>query len=264
MDRRIYPSKETWLAYDAIADFYEHDMGRNIPFDDVGYYVRRAAQAHGDLLELGCGTGRITLPLLRGALSVTAVDASTRMLQHLKRSHAKLPLDVANRLKVIQMDLQLWALHSKFAMILCPYSLFTYFAEPHVYSSFLVNVRESLLDGGQFICDAFIPSQHIPFGETIRDYERRLPDGSVLKRSKVIVPDVMEGVHRITRRYEWIRELDGPKCFETSERIRPWHPDALEIVLRRHSFKILAVDFDYDSASSVASAQFATFCCGLA
>jgi SAM-dependent methyltransferase len=255
--------KKTWLAYDAIADVYEYDMGQNMPFDDVGYYVRHAAQAEGEVLELGCGTGRITLSLLRGTLSVTAVDASARMLRRLQRSHADLPIDGANRLRLIQMDLRRWALRGKFATILCPYSLLTYFVEPSVYSSFLDDVRESLLDGGQFICDAFIPSRRIPFGQTIRDYERHLPDGSVLSRSKVIVPDGVEGVYGITRHYQRIREPHIRECFTTSERIRPWHPDALEIILRRHSFDIRALDFDYESTGGEASARFATFRCGL-
>jgi len=53
--------------YDLIADFYDEDMGRNNDGRDVAWYVgqaKRAAAAHRlPVLELGSGTGRITLPL---------------------------------------------------------------------------------------------------------------------------------------------------------------------------------------------------------
>lgn len=254
--------RETWLGYDAVADIYEYDMGKNMPFDDIGYYVRYATQPGGEVLDLGCGIGRVTLALLNEALSVTAVDASSRMLQRLRHARANLTPDLAQRLRVIQMDLRRWDLDSKFATILCSYSLFTYFVEPNEYSSVLDSVRKCLPHGGQFICDAFIPRQ-LPFGQAIRDYRRRLPDGSILTRSKVIVPEGTEGVYRITRHYERSWGSNIRQGFTTSELIRPWCPDALEVVLKHHSFEILARDLDYGTSLDETSAHFATFRCRL-
>jgi predicted RNA methylase len=37
---------------------------------DVAFYTRRARKAGGTVLELGCGTGRVALPLARAGLAV--------------------------------------------------------------------------------------------------------------------------------------------------------------------------------------------------
>ena len=253
--------RNTWLGYDAIAGIYEYDMGYNMRFDDIGYYVRHATELAGEVLELGCGTGRVALALVRGGLTVTAVDASTGMLQRLRHSHASLPPEVAKRLRIVQMDVRRWALRGKFRAVLCPYSLFTYFVEPREYSSVLENVRASVLDGGQFLCDVFIPNRNIPFGQEMDDYQRPLPDGSVLIRSKVVAPAEMEGVHIITRHYKRVRGQDLQDRFTTTERIRIWEPDALGALLEQHSFAILARDLDYSSSRDQTAAQFVTFRC---
>jgi SAM-dependent methyltransferase len=253
--------RQTWLGYDSIAEIYEYDMGQNMPFDDTGYYVRHATRSSGEVLDLGCGTGRVSLALLKAHLAVTAVDSSAPMLERLRDARTNLSPAQAERLRIIQMDVRDWALRAKFETVLCPYSLFTYFVEEHEYASVLESVRNSLLDDGQFICDVFIPRGGTPYGQTTRDYQRRLPDGSLLTRSKVIVADETVGVHKITRHYERSRGANSPERFTTIERIRLWYPDALECTLKRHFFDVVARDFDYEFSGDEISAQFATFRC---
>ena len=52
-------------SYNKIAAVYSTDMGQSMAFDDVGYYRRLCSERGGHTLELGCGTGRILLPLLQ-------------------------------------------------------------------------------------------------------------------------------------------------------------------------------------------------------
>jgi ubiquinone/menaquinone biosynthesis C-methylase UbiE len=65
-------------AYDA-----EHN-GRDIAVDDVPFYVelaKEAAAAGHRVLELACGTGRVTLPIAEADVSVTGLDGSPAMLE---------------------------------------------------------------------------------------------------------------------------------------------------------------------------------------
>jgi len=76
-------------SYDAIPDFgllYD-----SVPLyaarQDVGFYVEEARARAGTVLEVGCGTGRILLPIARAGCSITGIDGSKQMLE---RCRAKL------------------------------------------------------------------------------------------------------------------------------------------------------------------------------
>lgn len=77
-------------------------MAVNDPYDDAGlydleyadmvedlaWYVDRARAARGPVLELGCGTGRLTLPIARAGVPVLGVDRAGAMLDRLREKLA--------------------------------------------------------------------------------------------------------------------------------------------------------------------------------
>ncbi|PGH47490.1 bifunctional 2-polyprenyl-6-hydroxyphenol methylase/3-demethylubiquinol 3-O-methyltransferase UbiG [Streptomyces sp. Ru87] len=55
-----------------------------MPAGDEPDIVERAVPAGAGILELGCGAGRVTRPLLERGFTVTAVDESPEMLEHVR------------------------------------------------------------------------------------------------------------------------------------------------------------------------------------
>src|SRR4051795_1127907 len=72
--------KQGWQGWDEYAPFYDWENARTLGRRDVAFWRRVAADATGAVLELGCGTGRISLPLARAGVSVVGVDRSEPML----------------------------------------------------------------------------------------------------------------------------------------------------------------------------------------
>ena len=72
-------------SYDRIAAVYATDMGQSMAFDDIGYYRALCQQRGGRTLELGCGTGRILLPLLASGIDIAGIDQSPGMLGQLQQ-----------------------------------------------------------------------------------------------------------------------------------------------------------------------------------
>ena len=237
--------------YDRIARFYDVDMAQNMPFDDIGFYADLCGQRGGPVLELGCGNGRILLPLLRRGIDAVGIDASTGMLSVLRRKAAEqsLPAPVA------RMDIRNLALRPGFAVILCPYSLITYITEDGAIAQLLERVRRLLVPGGVFVVDAFVPHPVIAQTDFQPDY-RRPCDGLTLARWKRIRP--LDGaVNRIERRYQLI-DAAGVivEQIDIAETIRPVAPDALRLAVAKAGLRLGQEWWNYGAASG--SGQFFT------
>jgi SAM-dependent methyltransferase len=69
-----------WTGWDDYAPFYDWENARTFGRRDLGFWRRLAARESGPVLELGCGTGRLLLPLAREVQSIIGVDRSAAML----------------------------------------------------------------------------------------------------------------------------------------------------------------------------------------
>ena len=65
------------------ASLYDLDQ-RNITKDDIPFYLEYASKLHGSILELACGTGRVTIPLANEGYNIWGIDLSKEMLDQLK------------------------------------------------------------------------------------------------------------------------------------------------------------------------------------
>src|SRR5215212_8891690 len=59
-----------WEGWDQYAPFYDWENARTVARRDVAFWQRLASAQQGPVLELGCGTGRIALPVARAGATV--------------------------------------------------------------------------------------------------------------------------------------------------------------------------------------------------
>ena len=89
------------------AALYDYEYRRRRA--DVVFYRDLARKRLGDggrILELGAGSGRVTVALARAGYEVVAVDASPAMLAKLRARVDALPRSVAKRITVVEGDLR--------------------------------------------------------------------------------------------------------------------------------------------------------------
>lgn len=68
-------------GWDEYAQFYDWENARTFGRRDVPFWQRLVTARGGRVLELGCGTGRVTIPLARtGAAAIIGIDRSAAML----------------------------------------------------------------------------------------------------------------------------------------------------------------------------------------
>jgi SAM-dependent methyltransferase len=71
---------EGFEGWDDYAPFYDWENARTLGRRDVPFWRNLASQAGGPVLELGCGTGRIAIPLGRAGVHLLGIDRSAPML----------------------------------------------------------------------------------------------------------------------------------------------------------------------------------------
>lgn len=143
----------------ADALLYDHEYRHRR--DDVAYYERVAAKLGApdeiSILELGCGTGRITAPLLRAGYRVVGVDAEPSMLERATERLAKLPAAARARGTLAQADFCDLAIGRRFDLVICPFNAFMHLYDRPSLEAFLDGVKRHLRPGGWFVFDLMMP-----------------------------------------------------------------------------------------------------------
>ncbi|MDQ5828114.1 MAG: class I SAM-dependent methyltransferase [Chloroflexota bacterium] len=107
------------IDYDRVADVYDLYVTSDL---DVGFYVAEAAKARGKVLELMCGTGRVSVPLLEAGVDLTCVDASEGMLERLEERLRAQKLEA----RVLRADVRYLDLgEEEFDLALIPFHSFS-------------------------------------------------------------------------------------------------------------------------------------------
>ena len=241
-------------SYDAIADVYATDMGRSMPFDDVGWYRDVCLARGGRALELGCGTGRILIELLAAGVDVAGVDRSLPMLKRLVADAAARGLAAP---PLAQMDLRRLALAARFDVMLLPYSLVTYLVDPRDAARVLVQLRALAADDARLVLDAFVPQPVASFADFRLDYRRPHGDGTLEREKRIAAhPD---GTNRIERRYRLLDAAGNVTDeFLTDETVRPYAPEAMAALAAEAGWHVVDTAWDYGARAGRDGAKFAS------
>lgn len=142
--------------YDSfIADYYDESPIVKGRLQDVMFYCN-AAREYGDpILELGCGTGRITMELAEAGKRITGLDLSERMLERAVKKRARLLVEARERVHLVQGDMTRFDLGEKFRLIIIPFRPFQHLLEAQQQIDCLGCVRKHLAPGGKLVLDVF-------------------------------------------------------------------------------------------------------------
>jgi 2-polyprenyl-3-methyl-5-hydroxy-6-metoxy-1,4-benzoquinol methylase len=87
--------------------------------NDIEWFVD-GARSNGDcVLDLACGTGRISIPLAHAGLDVTAIDDSEGILQLFRNKLSAEPSPIQTRIRIQPARMQSFDLADRFYSIVC-------------------------------------------------------------------------------------------------------------------------------------------------
>jgi len=161
MPKSSYTNKLHAQMYDTLHEgFPDLVPGPNgEPPNDAAFYLKQIGQAPKSILELGCGTARVAIPLAEAGHCVIGLDASPVMLEIARHKVESLPDEVQERIQLIESDWSEYDLDQRFDAIVCPFTSFQRNMTTKQQDRWLHCAHRHLIPStGLLILDLFFPS----------------------------------------------------------------------------------------------------------
>jgi SAM-dependent methyltransferase len=203
-------------GYDGfIAEFYDHVQPYSTR-EDLEYYVNLAGQSEGPVLELGCGTGRVLLPMLRAGAEVCGLDSSRPMLSVCVEKLAREPEAIRERAHLMLADMRDFELARHFNLAVIPFRGFQHLVETDDQLAALACIRDHLVGDGRLVLDLFNPSLSIFAEDSHEEISDQEPDF-----------DMPDGRH-VARAFQVHRRDFGEQVMDVDIIYKVSHPDGRE------------------------------------
>lgn len=133
------------------AEFYDMefaDRRHEIPF-----FRKLAREAGGPVLEVACGTGRITIPIALDGVEIAGLDISRPMLERARVHGAKAGVSIS----WVEQDCREMRLDQPFSLIFSATNAMQHLLDVESAHAFLCAARKALRPGGRLVIDVFNP-----------------------------------------------------------------------------------------------------------
>jgi len=176
----------------------EYDFEHLGDEEDVRFYLALSQRfAPRKILELGCGTGRITLPLAQIGFDVVGLDTQTEMLGKAEERRLIASFETRQRLQLVEGDMRTWSARSDFDLILIPASSITHVLSLEDQIAVWKTCRENLRPGGRLVVEVTMPNM-ASFADSFSVPPRTLVEIDI---DNVDESDGMRLIRRKTTRY---------------------------------------------------------------
>ena len=218
--------------------------------EDVAFYRSFADGAGGPVLELACGNGRLTLPLLQDGHTVYALDISVPMLDDLDRKLAERPPQEQERLVVAEASFteipEEWPLFSR---VMLPYNALHHCRSHRDVLAMLASVREHLAPGGTLALDCYLPDFSFMLRDPKRRYEVRHMEhpehpGETMVTWEHSWYEAQRQIHHII----YVYQRPHGERIETHLPLRMFYPQELEALLDWAGWRVVYQASDFVGA----------------
>ncbi|HLJ86187.1 MAG TPA: class I SAM-dependent methyltransferase [Candidatus Angelobacter sp.] len=208
---------------------------------DLPILLRLAREHGGPVLELGCGTGRVTLELAASGFEVVGLDRNGALLDRLRHKLSSAP-QLSPQITLVEADMRDFKLEGFFPLIVAPYNCLCCLNSSAELRMCIRNVRSHLKPGQRFFCQVSAitsSAPHRPDWELL-DVDYLEPDGSgpVTAIYSRVRHEGQEAVH-IDERYVLFWPGGHRETVETSVRLRSIRRAEIEPLLGAEGLRIL-------------------------
>ena len=250
-------------AFDNLAEYADPELYdlENSKFEPDGpFYLALARRLGGNVLELGCGTGRLTIPLAQQGLDITGLDVAPAMLARAREKAGDLPI------QWVEADARHFDLRRRFGFIFEAGATFQHMLTRADQEAFLASARAHLEPLGHLVLGALVPAGAL-LESDLEEKEWFTYTGPEGQRVRVGGTDDYDAATQVKtetayRRWE---TAEGQAVERVAPlRLRYTYPVELEALLQDHGFTVLERYGDYDFSPLTAESMHQFYVCQLA
>lgn len=213
--------------------------------NDIPFYQKLMPSPNSSVLELGCGTGRVTLALVPYCQFIQGVDISPAMISLCREKLGKAGIP-QTKAQIIECDIAEFDLDQTFDLIIAPFRVFQNLETDQEVEGLFRCIRKHLAPNGTCVLNVFRPFREpkelqklwATMEENL-DWEVHLEGGRLACYSRRAFMDVEKLIlypELIYRKYE------GDTLVEESLLkivMRCYYPDTFEKLIVEHGYTIL-------------------------
>lgn len=226
------PSEEELSSVYDRADLYDAIVQ---PGPCESFYREEAGRWSGPVLELACGTGRLTLPLAQDRDDVVGLDASPAMLAAASRKAAAWGVQAS----FVLGDMRHFDLERRFGLVIISCNSLGHLTDTADLRACLATVRRHMLPGGVLAFDVALPDPWLlarPEGE-LRRLDLGPNPASAIEAEEMARYDPIKQV-RISH---WrIRHDDGRQQAMAPLVLRQFFPQEIPLLLEAAGLELMA------------------------
>jgi SAM-dependent methyltransferase len=243
---------------DVVARFYDAVYAAIRDGVDNDWYLDRMAAAHGPVLEIGVGTGRLFAEARRRQVDAWGIDLSPAMIA---RCRAKLAPEDRERVSVA--DAVTLRSDRRFALVCAPFRVLSHVHDPADQLRLLDAVHDCLLQGGAFVFDLYVPNLRMILDGVPEhtDFDGEHAPGQRLRRTVEAAPgDLSCQRNRVRMRFRW-EEADGEHRDEWTFEMRFFFRFEIEHLVARSRLVLEAICGDFAGRPVTAdSCEYVVIC----
>lgn len=232
--------KSTQEEYSGLfAEFYDV-LHKNA--HDAQQYIKIWQEKKGEILELGSGTGRITIPLAKAGANIWGIELGQEMIDICRNKVQKEDEETLDRMHIIKGDMTNFKLDKKFDMIIAPCNVMNHLTHSEMVNDSLSCVREHLSEDGIFIFDNSMP-----------DLKFMVESNGMEEVFEIDNPEKgVKYIDKFTARYDFVNNIeedhivleeykDGEllRTAEANEKLAFYLPREVRSMLRYNGFEIV-------------------------
>ncbi|MBL8062920.1 MAG: methyltransferase domain-containing protein [Anaerolineales bacterium] len=224
----------------------------NSDFEPDGPFILTLAkQLGGKVLELGCGTGRLTIPLAQNGVNIAGLDVVPGMIELAKQKSEGTPINW------VLADVRTFQLGQKFSLIFEAGSVFHHMLTRHDQEAYLARVREHLEEDGRLALNILLPkSKYLVSGTEEEEwFTTQHPDGYEVRVSGIDVYDDLGQIKTETAFRRWKDETGKEMQLVAPLSLRYIFPQEMEALMYYNGFEIAEQYGDFDKSPATNKSQ---------